>query len=476
MRAWVMLGFSGLIGVHSIQAADARWNRVASPNFEMYSTAGERSARETIRHFEQVRSFFDQMMPHPVERPSRVLILAFSSLKEYEPYRLNDYATAYYHAAADHDCIVMSQVGAESFPTAIHEYVHLLTRHSKLNFPPWLNEGIAEFYSTIDPTGDKVLVGSFPENVRRSLEARWVPLETILTARYDSAYYKEKTTAGSLYNEGWALMHMLALHPEYQAKSSQVLAAISDGTASVEALEQIYGKPLRRIETDLQAYLRGAKLQGALVPAKLEKMEGDLKVEPADEFDIALLLSEVTDRPGREEATRAALEGLIARNPKRPEAYVDLAYLQWRQREMKEARADFAKAFELGSRNPRMLRDYGRMVEKKDAPQVIPALAELVKQDPDDLETRLELASLQLRSDAAKDALQTLAPVQQVTPANAPKLLTLLAYANLEVGDRVMARNVAHQLKGVAISAEDRDRADQILKFIDSARPDGAKQ
>src|ERR1700677_4164298 len=103
MRAWVMLGFVGLIGVHPIMAADAHWTRVASPNFEMYSTAGERSAREPVRYFEQGRRFFDQMMPHPVERPSRVLILAFSSLKEYEPYRLNDYATAYYHAAAGHD-------------------------------------------------------------------------------------------------------------------------------------------------------------------------------------------------------------------------------------------------------------------------------------------------------------------------------------------------------------------------------------
>src|SRR5271155_192909 len=122
MRASVTLGFAGLICFHSITAAETHWSRIASPNFEMYTTAGERSARETIRYFEQVHGFFDQMMPHAQDKPSQVRILAFSSEKEYAPYRLNGYATAYYHASGDHDYIVMSHAGEETFPVAIHEY------------------------------------------------------------------------------------------------------------------------------------------------------------------------------------------------------------------------------------------------------------------------------------------------------------------------------------------------------------------
>jgi thioredoxin-like negative regulator of GroEL len=472
MRAWVTLGFSSLFCLHSLTAADPRWSRMASPNFEMYTTAGERSARDTIRYFEQVRGFFAQMMPHALEKPSHVRILAFNSLKEYEPYRLNEYATAYYHATADHDYIVMSHAGGETFPTAIHEYVHLIARHSRLNFPPWLNEGIAELYSTLKPAGDKILIGAIiPGRYQALLRDRWVPLETIVTAGHDSPYYNEKSQAGSLYNEGWALTHMLALSREYKSKFPQVLLAISGGTPSVDALEQAYGKPIKAIEADLLTYLRGGRFQGVLIPAKLEKADDGLKAEPADEFEVELLLSEVTDRPGREHETRAALEALMARNPRRPEPYVDLAYLEWRQKQSTEAREHFAKAFELGSRNPQMLRDYGEIVESTHVPKLIQALSELLKQDPDRLETRLELASMQLRSNAAREALQTLAPVKKVTPENAPKLLTLLAYANLEVGDRVMARNAADQLKAIATSAEDRDRAEQILRFIDGSRP-----
>jgi hypothetical protein len=452
-------------------AADVHWSRIASPNFEMYTTAGDRSARDTIRYFEQVHSFFDQMMPHASEKPSQVRILAFNSEKEYAPYRLNEFATAYYTGSGDHDYIVMSHAGAETFPVAIHEYVHLVTRHSKLNFPPWLNEGIAELYSTLKPTGDKVLVGALiPGRYQALLQDRWVPLETIMAAGHDSPYYNEKNKAGSLYNEGWALTHMLALSPEYKPKFAQVLLAISGGTRSVDALEQAYGKPLKGIESDLLMYLRGGRFQGVLIPAKLEKMDDELKPEPARPFQVALLLAEVTDRPGRETETRAALEALIAQNPNRPEPYVDLAYLERRQRQSSEAYEHFARAFELGSRDPRMLWDYGRLAASSDLSKSIQALGELLKLDSSRLDVRLELASVQLRSHAAKDVLQTLAPVNKVTPEDAPRLLTLLIYANLEGGDRETARKGADQLKKVATNADDRDRAEQILRFIDGSR------
>ncbi len=442
---------------------------MASSNFEMYTTGGERSARDTLRYFEQVHSFFAQTMPHTVEKAPQVRIVAFNSQKEYEPYRINEFAVAYYQSSGDHDYIVMSHTGAETFPTAVHEYVHLVVRHSNLHLPPWLNEGIAELYSTLRPMGDKILVGVLvPGRHQALLQEKWVPLETIMGAGHDSPYYNEKSKAGSLYNEGWALTHMLALSPEYHAKFSQLLRSISDGTPSAVALEQAYGKPLNKIETDLLGYLRGGRFQGVLIPAKLEQSGDHLTAEPADEFNVKLLLAEINDRPSKEDATRKALEDLIAGNPKRPEAYVDLAYLDWRQKRSSEARENFGEAFDLGSRNPQMLWLYGRMAETHEAARSIQVLGELVKQEPDRLDARLELASVQYRTHAAKDVLETLAPVKKVTPEDAPRLLTLLALANMEVGDREKARIAANQLKNVSTKLEDRDRADSILRFIDN--------
>ncbi len=465
----LVLGFAGFLCFHSAISAEQRWTRMASPNFEMYTTAGERSARDTLRYFEQVRGFFARSMPQAVAKASVVRIVAFSSIKEYEPYRLNEFATAYYHNSGDRDYIVMSHTGAETFPIAIHEYVHLVIRHAGLKFPPWLNEGFAELYSTLKPTGDKILVGALiPGRFHALLAERWVPLTTILNSGHDSPFYNEKDKAGSLYNESWALTHMLSLSNDYRSKFSQAMNMISQGSNSVDALEKTYGKSIGEIEADLRAYLRGGRFQAMLFPMKLDKITDDLNATPADEFDVKLLLSEVAERPGREAETRKSLEELVAANPKRPEAYVDLGYLDLRQRHSAEAREHFGKAFDLGARGPRLLWEYGRLTESGDPVRAIVVLAELLKQEPDRLDVRIEVASLQIRTHVPKDALQTLAPVKKVTPENAPKVLTLIAYASLDAGDRDKAREAANELKKVSTSAEERERADGILRIVEA--------
>ena len=445
----------------AVHAADARWSRMESPNFEMYTTAGERAARETLRYFEQVHGFFAQTMPSAGNKTLPVRIVAFNSAKEYEPYRMNEVAIAYYHGTADCDYIVMSHTGSETFPVAVHEYVHLIARHANMKLPPWLGEGIAELYSTLRPMNDKILVGSLIAGRHYALlNEKWVPLETILSVDSNSPYYNEKNKANNLYNEGWALTHMLALDNQYRGKFSQVMRDISAGTPSRAALENAYGKPLAAIEKDLLSYLRGGRFQGVLIPAKLEKLADDLSARPADDFDVKLLLTRLTNRPDRRDATQKSLEELIALDPKRPEPHIDLGYLFWSRDRRDDAAAEFGKAYDLGSRGPRLLWDYGRLAESRSA------LSELLKLEPDRLEVRLELAQAQLRANAPKDAAETLKPVKKVTPDDAPRLLSLVAVANYQSGDRLSARNAAEQLRKVARSAEDRNTADQILNAL----------
>ena len=122
-----------------------------------------------------------------------------------------------------------------------------------------------------------------------------------------------------------------------------------------------------------------------------------------------------------------------------------------------------------------MLWDYGRMSEAADGEKAAQAFRELLKQEPARVDVRIELASVQLRSHAAKDALDTLAPVKTVTPQDAPRLLTLIAYANLEAGDREKARVAAEQLKRVSTKPEDRAQADRALEYLERLRTAAAQ-
>jgi len=103
------------------------WLKITSANFELYTTAGERSGRDLIRHFERVRSFFLQAFGSrlPASLPAR--IIAFRNEKEYQPYRPNEFAAAFFQPGAMHDFIVMSDASSEHYPVAVHEYTHLMS-------------------------------------------------------------------------------------------------------------------------------------------------------------------------------------------------------------------------------------------------------------------------------------------------------------------------------------------------------------
>ncbi len=465
-----------LLGLDFASAADLRWIRMRSQNFEVYSTAGEKSTRETLTYFEQVRGFFAQSMLDKSDNVVPVRIVVFGSMKEYEPYRINEFAVAYYKATAGRDYIVMSHAGSETFPTAVHEYVHLFLRHEKMDFPPWLNEGMAELYSTLKPVGDKIIVGDLILGRLQSLlQDRWVPLSTILAADHNSPYYNEKNKAGSLYNEGWALTHMLSLNPEYRPQFKQVMAAIMEGIGSEEALTKAYGKPLAAIEKDLRAYLRGDRFKGAVFAAKLENVSEQISAEPAPAFDVKLIQADLTDRPGNEAQIQKMLGDLTQEEPGRPEAYVALAYLALRQNHIEAAQRNFDKAFALGARDTGMLWDYARISEQNNAPAALQALSELLVKQPERVDARIELAAMQLRAGHAPAALQALAPVRKVTSAEAGRFFTLLAYAHFQNGDTEEARKAAQRVASLATTAEDRSRADQLLKYLDGEKLDRAK-
>jgi tetratricopeptide (TPR) repeat protein len=454
---------------HSAVGAE-RWERLKSPDFEMYSSAGERGSRDTIRYFEQVRSFFIEVLGAAQRDQKPVYIIAFGSEKEFELYRPNEVAAAFYQPTKQRDFIVLGRIGEEYLPAVVHEYVHLLAQSADLKLPLWLNEGIADVYSTLKPTGNKVIVGTPPPGrVLTLLREKWIALPLVLAAKHDSPYYNEKNRASAFYGESWALTHMLMLGTEYRSGYSKCIAAIRAGTPSEDALVSTYGKPLDRIERDLHEYVRSTTVNGSVFNVKLEKESAEVPIEPLPDYDLKLRLAEVADRPGHEPQARATLEILTRDEPKRPEAFADLGYLSWREGHREEAVDVFDKAFDLGYRERGMLWDYGRMAEQSHPEDAARALGSLVEIQPDRVEARIELAAVQLRLKQPQAALATLRPATKVSAKDAPRLFRIMAYAQLDNNNREEARNAAKRLAETAQEQADKDEAQRLLNFLDSS-------
>jgi tetratricopeptide (TPR) repeat protein len=328
---------------------------------------------------------------------------------------------------------------------------------------------MAELYSTLRPTGDKLMIGEIiPGRYQALQREKWVPLTVIVKADHNSPYYNEKNQAGSLYNEGWALTHMLLLTTAYRPEFSKFLDLMNTGVTTEEALSKVYGKTVEQMDKELQLYISGTQFRAALFPMKLGKVNDEIPAEPAAPFDVKLVLAELMNRPGKELEARRLMEGLAEEDPKRPEAFVALGYLAWKGKDTAEAVKYFEQGFALGFREPAMLWDYGRLVRERNKPESIRVLSELMAQEPGRVDVRLELAGVQLTSKQPEAALATLSALKTVAPADAPRLFTIMAHAQVDKGFWVEARKSAESLAKFAKSTEDQWQAEQLLKYLDA--------
>ena len=131
-----------LFSVASGMQASEHWIRLTTPHFEMYTTNSEKQGTAALNVFEQVRYFFLENSQSQTAPGATVRIIAFRSEKEFNPYRFNEGAFAYYMPGRKADYIVMQDINPEHYQAAMHEYTHLIVQHSHLKLPVWMRRSV----------------------------------------------------------------------------------------------------------------------------------------------------------------------------------------------------------------------------------------------------------------------------------------------------------------------------------------------
>jgi hypothetical protein len=454
-----------LLLISAAGAGQPTWKEMQNENFHAYSTASDRDTQGFIDHLERVRNFFIQFTGSTPPRAAPVTTVIFGSPKEYQPYRLNAFATAYYGNHTDRDFIVVGVLGEQSSQTAAHEYTHLVFRHGGYELPPWLNEGLAEVFSTIHSAGKDIEFGDvLPGRLQAMNNEPWVPMGIIIAADQNSPYYNETKQAGSLYNQSWAFVHMLMTTEPYRAKFGAVVQTINNGTPSVAALETAYGTSFALLESALRSYVAGDKFYKMHMPMKLSGA-GKLTSQPANLFDVHEVLAELlAGLPGKQVEARTRLEELAHEDDKRPEPWASLGYLSLHDGKYEEANAYLAKAFALGTRSPRLLVDYAGLAMRGKPDDAAAALNALLAQEPENLDGRIMLAYLQMNQREYPRALETVQSIKRVaTFEQRDQLLLLRALAELNQRHYAEARAHAEELQRLSKSSDMLTQAQTIL-------------
>jgi len=457
-----------------------RWIKATSPNFEMFTSASEGAAKRTLQDFEQIRSFFVEVTKSQRAPSLPVRIIAFRSHKEFEPYQTRESSSAYYLAGHDRDYIVMGKIGVDTRPIAIHEYIHLLVRHSGLKMPVWLNEGFADLYSTLKPLAGRIVVGELlPGRFQLLQRTKLLPLETLLAAGHDSAHYNEKDRAGLFYAQSWALTHMLNLNEQYRERFSNLVSALSRGQAAEDAFRDIYGKPLERVEKDLRLYLKGNRFSGALFDAKLVKLADQPAVQPATELESGLVLANILTHIRKDDQAREMYDALAATYPAAPEIPAARGYLESYSGGGDTAAPHFARAAELGTTNAKLLYDYAQILSLKDrkAPEIEGLLRRAIElwkngrgngnQGKDYQQARYLLAFHLYAQERYAQALIAFSQLTNLTPEQALSFYQAVAHANLKLGRKEHGKRTIELARSHAKSPDEISRIEDLTRWMD---------
>jgi tetratricopeptide (TPR) repeat protein len=255
----------------------------------------------------------------------------------------------YFQPGQDMNYIAFSleRGGRAVLSTAFHEYVHMHLRDSIPGAPLWLNEGLAEVYSSfVHSNGEALLGAPIPFYTRLLGQQELIPLTTLFSISTDSPHYNEQDKAGIFYAQSWALMHYLMLSEGgRQSEFKSFLNRISSGDESARALESAFGMSLDVLEKKFREYVRRGEFPPQRVsvgsgPQPYAAMQRTSLSEGEADFYLGDLLLHIN----READAEAYFKHAISSDPGFTSTYASLGLLCVHQRRYAEARKYLQRA------------------------------------------------------------------------------------------------------------------------------------
>ena len=243
--------------------ASAAWRRVDSPNFIVVGDASVKELRATADKFEAFREVLRRVMPAVTSSsPVPTVVIVFPNDAAFTPFKPMYQGKpkpvgAYVVPGVDVSYIAMMKAGEYSDRAIFHEYTHMVVANAVARIPLWLNEGLADFYSTFALTdgGKRAQIGlPVVEYLHLLNGAARVPLVELLKADSSSTLYNEDNRISDFYAESWALTHMLLSgQPNHVKELSAYLQQVNTGADERQAWEQVFGTA--RTESDFRRYV-----------------------------------------------------------------------------------------------------------------------------------------------------------------------------------------------------------------------------
>ncbi len=413
-----------LLLLPALLPAEDHWIALKSGPFEVFSSAGERPAREKLMYLEQFRETLRVITGKPEMRmvwPVHVIIFKNAGEMPSVPKQ--------FKLGRDARMAAITEAGGFS-RESLEELARLLLYENTNRVPPDIEKGLIELVSTVQIDGPHITLGAPVPEAERT--------------------------------PGWALMHLVTVNPEYAGRSSVMLSNLEQSGDFEAACHNAFEKTAAQIRQQADANLKSGTFATASVSGRALSMTRDFKPVQLGAEDVQIAKADLLLATGHTAEASAAYKALQG-----PEASEGMALMLLDDQKDKEARAALQDAIDAGSKSARAWLELGRLTSDADE------LKKAGELNPRWGEPYFQLADLNAAVD--KENLEQRAVLLKKATALDPRssdYWTALAKNDIAAKDFAEAQKAWAGAERAAASDEDRERIHQVRLQVEGDRFD----
>ncbi len=334
-------------------------------NFQIYSNARKTYTKRIVQELRDVREALVDVFPEYVDRSqqnlrvyvcrNQITVSRFSEIYNGRPKTINglfsrDYEGPFIVVNAGGDFDSTRQV-------VYHEYVHFLTHNRKRRIPPWLNEGIAETFSTIEFKKDRVRVGEVdPKNLALLERERLIPLDRFFKISRSSPEYNSNQHGRTIfYAQSWALVHYLIYGKSdipTETRNELLEAAVKKPWITEQEFTRIMGFDFKQMERRLRRYVSGGRNSIQIYDRRNFDTKVEIEFRKASEAEISLIYGALLLAARDPNDAHSYLINAYKKIENSPEAAAFRGYLNIKRRQWDFAAKYLEEAVDRGSTSP----------------------------------------------------------------------------------------------------------------------------
>ena len=248
------------------------WKRIRSDNFTAVGNTSEAQLRAALVELERFRTALAAALPglrFGASVPT-VLVL-FKDPVSMRPFNPRDdrgrpraNVAGYFFRRPDVNRMVsaVQRDRRDTFGIIFHEYAHYVINQAGRPIPLWVNEGLAEFYSTFRTTGPTAgLLGAAPrwrlQNLRRG--GPLLSFDELFTAEGTSRTFRNAVQLDRFYAQSWALVHYTMVGRR-AGQLRTYLRALDAGLAPADAFDRAFDVSYADLIGEMRGYVRQTRL------------------------------------------------------------------------------------------------------------------------------------------------------------------------------------------------------------------------